>query len=340
MKNKYLFTDCINVSGYLRNVIIDLTRQNFYFVPKWSGNSEDIITYDFYNFLMEEEIIFENNEIFKSPENIPNGEKPTIIETIVVENYFDNNLLEFIQEYKVRHIVYLIENDLYRAKRILESLFIEDVSSVDIHLTLDELNVNVIHLIQEIINQYPFSSFTIYPKKNKYLPSYLGNQILISEDSVFNNEGISFSSFYANFDFYFESLYHNAYYNKKLFIDSKGFISLDYSSLTKPVGTVKTRLASEMIDFCKKFWDSPKSECDICKDCEFRNMCLDNRLPYHRSERQWYHKTECNYNPYICKWKDEEGYRTLKECGVVSDENGFSIDHEKIAKINRELWGE
>jgi hypothetical protein len=69
-------------------------------------------------------------------------------------------------------------------------------------------------------------------------------------------------------------------------------------------------------------------------------MCVDNRLPHQRqSDSKWYHKTECNYNPYIAKWKGEEGYRTLAECGVTSNEQGFSIDHERIAKINDELWG-
>lgn len=75
-------------------------------------------------------------------------------------------------------------------------------------------------------------------------------------------------------------------------------------------------------------------------DCEFQNICTDNRLPKRRSGNgSWYNIYECNYNPYIAKWKGEEGYRTLAECGVNSDENGFSKNHERIAKINEELWG-
>ncbi len=69
-------------------------------------------------------------------------------------------------------------------------------------------------------------------------------------------------------------------------------------------------------------------------------MCVDNRLPYQRKDGSWYHKTECNYNPYICKWKDEEGYQAFEEIGVISNENGFSINHEKIAAINKILWEE
>lgn len=89
------------------------------------------------------------------------------------------------------------------------------------------------------------------------------------------------------------------------------------------------------------FWHSAKTKTDICQNCEFRYMCIDNRLPTQRqTDGLWYHTVECNYNPYIAKWKGEEGYRTLAQCGVKSDETGFSIDHERIAKINEELWGE
>lgn len=79
---------------------------------------------------------------------------------------------------------------------------------------------------------------------------------------------------------------------------------------------------------------------DICCDCEFRFVCMDSRKPVKsKGSGKYYHTTECNYNPYIAKWKSEEGYRTLAECGVRSDESGFSIDHERIAEINKELWG-
>src|SRR5690554_2550844 len=90
----------------------------------------------------------------------------------------------------------------------------------------------------------------------------------------------------------------------------------------------------------QKYWFVHKEILDVCKDCEFRHMCVDNRLPHKREENEWYHKIECNYNPYIAKWEGEEGYKSLEEGGVISNEIEFSIDHDKIAKINKELWSE
>ena len=69
-------------------------------------------------------------------------------------------------------------------------------------------------------------------------------------------------------------------------------------------------------------------------------MCVDNRLPYQRKNGNWYHKKECNYNPYISKWKGEEGYHTIEACGVITNENGYYRDDERIASINKGLWSE
>lgn len=78
----------------------------------------------------------------------------------------------------------------------------------------------------------------------------------------------------------------------------------------------------------------------VCKDCEFRSICSDCRIYTENNGNEYSKPINCTYNPYISKWSNEEGYRTLSECGVISNEHEFSIDHERIAAINKELWGE
>jgi hypothetical protein len=87
-------------------------------------------------------------------------------------------------------------------------------------------------------------------------------------------------------------------------------------------------------------WFLKKSDIEVCKDCEFRTVCFTNNLPLKNEQGGYYLESECTYNPYIGKSVGEIGYKNLKECGVISNETGFSIDHEKIAKINAELWPE
>jgi radical SAM protein with 4Fe4S-binding SPASM domain len=89
----------------------------------------------------------------------------------------------------------------------------------------------------------------------------------------------------------------------------------------------------------QKYWYVNKDSIDVCKQCEFRHMCVDNRIPKQRNIKEWYMETECNYNPFIAKWDYEEGYKTLLECGVVSNIDGFSVKNKKLKSINNELWG-
>lgn len=149
--------------------------------------------------------------------------------------------------------------------------------------------------------------------------------------------------FTPNSQLILESYSKHTYFNKKIYIGKNGEIKnsfedkkiFGYSSNDLSIKEIRTIIKSKEF---RKYWNVHKEICDICKDCELRHVCVDNRLPYKRKKNEWYHKIECNYNPYIAKWKDEEGYKTLAECGVTSNEHEFSIDHKKIALINKELW--
>ncbi len=142
---------------------------------------------------------------------------------------------------------------------------------------------------------------------------------------------------------YNESQWHNTFANRKLHIDSLGSFSntpfsakrwsFNHEDLSEIISIVKT-------DEFKVDWDVTKDNIDVCRNCEHRHMCVDPVLPVKRNDSSYYRPRECAYNPYICKWKGEDGYRNLAECGVVSNADGFTIDHDRIATINAELWGE
>jgi hypothetical protein len=117
---------------------------------------------------------------------------------------------------------------------------------------------------------------------------------------------------------YIESLKYHSYFNRKLFIGSNGELKngpecedrfgyiQDYSSFSELKKVIENPCF-------QKYWNAKKDDSIICRDCEYRYMCVDNRLPYLNMNKVWYHKIECNYNPYIAKWKGEEDYMTVKE---------------------------
>ncbi len=153
------------------------------------------------------------------------------------------------------------------------------------------------------------------------------------------------SNFRSNRNLFSESQYHHTYFNRKLYIGPNGEIK-NAPECEETFGSIKDLNSVEDLKEIistpafQKYWFVHKDLCDVCKHCEFRHMCVDNRMPFERADNQWYHKIECNYNPFIAKWEGEIGYRTLSECRVFSNENEFSIDHDRIAEINKEIWEE
>ena len=78
-------------------------------------------------------------------------------------------------------------------------------------------------------------------------------------------------------------------------------------------------------------WDINKDEIEICKDCEFRHMCLDCRVFIDDPNNAYSRPSKCGYNPYICKWEGEEGFVPINEIGYYKD-NRFKLDAAKIKK--------
>jgi hypothetical protein len=62
-----------------------------------------------------------------------------------------------------------------------------------------------------------------------------------------------------------------------------------------------------------KLWAVKKDLIENCRECEFRQVCVDDRIPEQSINGYWKYDSECNYNPYIAKWKDEDGYISVEE---------------------------
>jgi radical SAM protein with 4Fe4S-binding SPASM domain len=244
---------------------------------------------------------------------------------------------------------------------LCKNIVIEFVNSPLIEIVKSILNQCIesnVHQITIIINHYIDDYYS-----DNFIENILCNRLnkVIIFNSPFNHS-IENSIFFYNFgrqrsikkykkEFYpdltliLESYDFHTYFNCKLYIGTSGEIK-NAPECDEIFGNIKDiNNPEELKQIIKtqefqKYWNVHKDIQDVCKDCEFRYMCVDNKIPYQRSENEWYHKLECNYNPYIAKWEGEEGYKTLAECGVISNKNGFSIDHDKIAEINKELWGE
>lgn len=139
-----------------------------------------------------------------------------------------------------------------------------------------------------------------------------------------------------NITLFCESQKHHTYFNRKLYIGNNGQIK-NAPECLETFGTINDdRNLSEVItgEAFQRYWHVRKKHTDICKQCEFMHLCIDGRIPHQRPSGEWYHETECSYNPFIGKWKSESGYKTLAESGITSNAEGFKINYRKLNKIN------
>ena len=53
----------------------------------------------------------------------------------------------------------------------------------------------------------------------------------------------------------------------------------------------------------KDLWSIRKDDVEVCKDCEFRHVCLDCRAFRESPEHIYSKPLKCGYSPYTCKWE-------------------------------------
>jgi len=181
--------------------------------------------------------------------------------------------------------------------------------------------------------------------ENQHFPlkNGMGREIVCRAGKLGVNRSQSSRLFSINIPNFTESQNYHNYFNQKIYIGPKGEIKnapecedifgniLDLNSIDELNKIISKK------DF-QKYWTVNADLCDVCKICEFRYMCVDNRIPTKRSNGSWYYKEECSYNPYIGKWRGEEGYKNLEESGVSVNDNKIVLDKDKIKLVNQELW--
>lgn len=255
-----------------------------------------------------------------------------------------NQILGYLQSLLCKYIVVDFE-----CKTNIEDLkfLFEGLNSYNIHEAMLLLNYSDEMYSDDfadlILSTNRFNSIVIFNSPfNKNLENFIYYYQVQRQANNFNKNK---TEFVCNLEIYVESLSHHTYFNRKLYIgkngeiknapecpESFGFIQ-DYSSLEE----LKNIILSPSF---QKYWHINKDDCDICRDCEYRYICVDNRLPYQCPNGTWYHEIECNYNPYICKWKGEEGYVPVEECGTYTRETGFVVNPQRVEELNSLIWKE
>ena len=330
--------------GYNRTLIYDSLKVEIHFLPNdlydllllnnfRINDKNDVL----YSFLNKKGIIHEiDNNLIGCFTDLDNTiDIPYDIATVVIElsDITSKNL------YKLKNQNILQYNFIFADYTTLSSIdsfanFIDECESDTIELTLcngfayaEEL-FDSIKLVKKIILINNFAEIKF-------------NDTSINKNRYINQWNEIHYRLAVNFTNYLESLKHHTYFNKKIFIGKDceiknsneienifGYLNEDNEfQLSKVLNQLKF----------KEYWDIKKEDTLICQDCEFRRLCVDNRLPI-KKKKLWVHKEECEYNPYISKWSHEKGYLSLNECGISINEESLIYNKGGLESINMDLW--
>jgi len=327
-----LYKDCSIVKGKKRSAIYDLTRRTFIFIPnilaeilvKFDGTSikqvKESFEHKYHNkiqeyflFLFEKEFIFfvdkdEKHLFLDMPKD---WKSASVISNAIIiyeqkSNYNLPNIFEQLQNLGCKHLEFRTYHglSLETLKTIFKYIDDSNFRSLDLILryNTDLAYHNILKLISK--NQRITSVLVFGSPKEEYHQEanirFITSEISSQKQKFYKSP----KSFNVNINLYSEALNYNPYYNRKITIDELGSIKNSPEFLTN-FGNVSRIRLSEVIKqpLFQKYWNISKDKIKVCQDCEFRYMCIDERIPKQKNKNGlWYFDESCNYDPYTAKW--------------------------------------
>jgi len=347
-----LASNCFFVKGYKMNLLFDTQNKLWYHIKE---NEEELLSENLER--SKKEYLYNHGIILKYP-NFLQDRLPQVNTDYISPQHCESVILDFnskspydaIDALKKLDSLNLVNAQLrffaipnpVKLKEIIEFLDYLTIESVEIILPFSEDLLNLFE--SDDFLEKSSKVFRVFMhsvnlgnsfRKSEIKKIYFSNEMIVDDS---NCGKISPFNFSQNSKHYYKSRNFNSCLFKKIGIDVNGNIR-NCPSLPEKIGNITDlNLNLDLTQFSTD--KIKKDDIEVCQDCEFRHICTDCRAFTDSKSRPNARPSKCNYNPYIAKWSHEEGYRTLAECGVISNENEFSIDHEKIVEINKELWGE
>lgn len=342
---KILAGNCIVSKGYKKSLIIDTQNSYWYHVDfdlDEKVSNFDELDIEIQNHLLEEGIVIEIPNQFLSNFTKMNLEydSPPPLEYAIFDRdknskYSLLNSLKLIRRLGVKYLEIRFYSlpTINEIKLILSETFDSFTESIEFILPH---NQNLIEFFELELTNFPkinkvlFYGVTTIENLNTNYPFVYINEVIESSNQCGQISPYIFSNSKKHI---LKSINYNSCLYKKVGIDVEGNIK-NCPSLNIEFGNVDDDdLSNHIPHFETELINKDKIE--VCKDCEFRYICTDCRAYTDSSKRLNARPSKCNYNPYIAKWSHEDGYKTLFESGVISNEEEFSIDYDKIDYLNQ-----
>ncbi len=350
---------CIPVQGYNRAIIYDILRKDYFFIPKEYYpilNTDDFIKFaklnadedrdDLVSFLKEEEMIFEihdteQKECFTVLDR--NLYNPNQLTNIVIYSNIDFAFFDLIDDQYLMNLSIIapqIDTDLLKLVEKINSLEVDNVYLYILDFNEAQLDEYVeILSSQQLIFSVNFFGASVVVHKTKMLNNIYFN--FFEENFNDYKRKLTTDKLVVNNDHFLEAYNYHSYYFGKVHIDEVGNIKNGLNN-KESFGNIASITKEHFFDIIastsfREVGNIKKDNTLVCQDCEFRYMCLDSRVPI-RGDTEWYHETECVYNPYLSKWNHETGYLNLIDSGVTVSSTGSTVDVGKLSLEFEKAW--
>lgn len=362
--------NCVPIDGYSRSVIYDLMRNEYKLIPNSLSNmlatlegktrtqilSDSAVGYavtqEYLRFLEENEYIIWINP--KLAENFCPLDldyiSPTDLESaiIIIETSADivKDLIDDLCSLGCKYIDFhfVQECDFNTYKSLLLLIKNRPLDSVGFFFLKGLVSINLDAIEDDFFSEsYHISNFTVYNAPTQIQNRINFTSVTFTSEAYDQTITVSPRQFHVNIEAFCEAHAFNLFYHKKLIFTNQECSELENHTNPALVRyTDKESITAKLTDVeYLNFCSITKDQINVCKNCEFRYMCCDSRLPIQLENGDWSFKEECAYNPYLCKWSWEEGYKSLQESGVtVCNKNGLTINTAVFDRVFHNTWDE
>jgi SPASM domain peptide maturase of grasp-with-spasm system len=333
-----LFASCIPVQGAKRSVICDLERNRFWLIPDALyqlltryrkatvaemkaafDHAYDNFIDEYIGFLEREELgtWFTKEELKLLPPLQPMQEMPGTITNAIIDidaasQHPYEKIFAGLDALGCRHIQLRVFGPvnlaaLTEALQPSQQYFIKSM-----HLILAWQEAMDKSTVLQLFSRYPFIAFDfhsvpetlIHTLQQEYAQYPFTFQPAPITDHTHCGK-INTGYFTPNVPHFMEALQFNTCLNRKIGIDTAGYIR-NCPSMPQHFGHINTTTLAEAVEqpAFQQVWTIRKDQVKICSDCEFRYICTDCRAFVQDAKDPFAKPAKCSYNPYTAEWED------------------------------------
>lgn len=328
-----LFACCIPVKGPVKSIICDIQRNDYDEIP--NSLCDLLMTYDGYSIeeikthypIDEHQIIDEYLDFLQEKQYIFYTETPNSFPPLSLQwdapQWITNAIIDTDSQ-----SAYSIEDTIAQLSTLrcvaLELRFFDPVPFTFIETLLLQTQHSSLRSVSLMIC-YNTSTDIAAAEALFLLPAPLTNVMFHSHDGkavtltlplpIFTTPVrvedethcgvISPYNFVVNTSLFTESQHFNNCLNRKISVDRQGFIK-NCPSCSQTYGHVKDTSLANALEQPKfrQVWAIKKDDIEVCRDCEYRYICVDCRA-YQRPDNLAYGKpVKCQYDPYTATYNE------------------------------------